>query len=140
NVTISHILPGNNPGDTKASPDPEFVLREDWVKFVDYCNSGKFLVYVYVIRTYPCAEERGILDEEISRVEVYIPAHTKKDKTIQCPDVIAELENTMRKDPKSIQMGPNDAITQVFNVIELIIEMYYYLSIYSYIKIWSHCK
>ncbi|KAF6176062.1 hypothetical protein GIB67_000156, partial [Kingdonia uniflora] len=58
------------------------------------------------------ADERGVTDEEIGRVEVYIPAHTKKDKTIQCPDVIAELQNTMRKDPKSIQTGANDAIAQ----------------------------
>ncbi|KAF6177146.1 hypothetical protein GIB67_025483 [Kingdonia uniflora] len=136
---------GNNPGDVKASPASEFVPREDWVKFVDYCNSEKFLVYVYVICTYPCAtskrnkenqaklimsctlgrtsmpitrhklaEERGITDEEIGRVEVYIPAHTIKDKTIQCPDVIAELQNTMQKDPKNIQTGPNDVISQKF--------------------------
>ncbi|KAF6144166.1 hypothetical protein GIB67_004839, partial [Kingdonia uniflora] len=113
------LIVGNNPGDVKASSAPEFVPREDWVKFVDYCNSEKFLAYVYVICTYPCAkskrnkenrsrliasctlgrtsmpiirhklaEERGVTDEEIGRVEVYIPAHTKKDKTIQCPDVI----------------------------------------------------
>ncbi|KAF6170041.1 hypothetical protein GIB67_042846, partial [Kingdonia uniflora] len=119
---------------------PEFVPREDWVKFIDYCNSEKFLVYVYVIpkskrnkenrakliasctlgRTsmlitrHKLAEERGVTDEEIGRVEVYIPAHTKKDKTIQCPDVIAELQNTKLKDPKSIQTGPNDVIAQKF--------------------------
>ncbi|KAF6163041.1 hypothetical protein GIB67_033312 [Kingdonia uniflora] len=87
----------------KASPSPEFVPMEDWVKFVDYCNSEKFL-----------AEERGVTDEEIGRVEVYISAHTKKDKTIQCPDVIAKLQNTMRKDPKSIRTGPNDVIAQKF--------------------------
>ncbi|KAF6174852.1 hypothetical protein GIB67_026340 [Kingdonia uniflora] len=50
---------------------------------------------------------------------------------------LAELRNTMRKDPKSIRTRPNDVIAQVFNVIELIIEMYYYLSIYSYIHIYA---
>ncbi|KAF6160104.1 hypothetical protein GIB67_018884, partial [Kingdonia uniflora] len=109
----------NNLGHVKASLAPEFVPREDWVKFVDYYNSEKFIVYVYVIRTYPCAkskmnkenwvkliaqctfgktsmpitrhklvEERGVTDKEIGRVEVCIPAYTKKDKTIQCLDVI----------------------------------------------------
>ncbi|KAF6162035.1 hypothetical protein GIB67_002624 [Kingdonia uniflora] len=68
---------GNNPGDVKAFLAPEFVPREDWVKLVDYYNLEKFP-----------AEERDVIDEEIGRVEVYIPAHTKKDKTIQCPDVI----------------------------------------------------
>ncbi|KAF6150725.1 hypothetical protein GIB67_020808 [Kingdonia uniflora] len=118
------LIVGNNLGDVKASPALEFVLREDWVKFVDCCNSEKFLVYVNVIRTYPSAkikrnkenrakliasctlgrtsmpinrhklarhtyaEEKGITDEEMGRVEVHIPAHTKKYKTIQCPDVI----------------------------------------------------
>ncbi|KAF6152891.1 hypothetical protein GIB67_002976 [Kingdonia uniflora] len=123
---------GNNPGDVKASPTPEFVPMEDWVKFVDYCNSEKFLVKSkrnkenwaklivsctlgrtsMPITRHKLAEERGVTDEEIGRAEVYIPAHTKKDKTIQCPDVIAELQNTMRKDPKSIRTGPNDAIAQ----------------------------
>ncbi|KAF6139862.1 hypothetical protein GIB67_009709 [Kingdonia uniflora] len=128
------LIVGNNPEDVKASPAPEFVPREDWVKFVDYCNSEKFLAkskrnkenWAKLIA--PCtlgrtslpitrhklAEERGVTDEEIGRVEVYIPAHTKKDKTIQCPDVIAELQNTMRKDRKSIRTGPNDAVAQKF--------------------------
>ncbi|KAF6165483.1 hypothetical protein GIB67_023312 [Kingdonia uniflora] len=38
------LIVGNNPGDVKTSPASEFVPREDWVKFVDYCNSEKFLV------------------------------------------------------------------------------------------------
>ncbi|KAF6149655.1 hypothetical protein GIB67_017388 [Kingdonia uniflora] len=109
------LIVGNNSGDVKASLAPEFVPREDWVKFVDYCNSEKFLAYVNVICIYPCAEERGVTDEEIGRVEVYIPTHIKKDKIIQCPDVIAELQHTMRKDPKSIRTGPNDVIVQVIS-------------------------
>ncbi|KAF6166088.1 hypothetical protein GIB67_023798 [Kingdonia uniflora] len=108
NVTISLMLPGNNPGDVKASSALEFVPRVDWVKFVDYYNSEKFLAKskrnkeneVKLITPYTLgrtsmpiihhklAEERGTTDEEIGRVEVYIPVHTKKDKTIQCPDVI----------------------------------------------------
>ncbi|KAF6153168.1 hypothetical protein GIB67_031122 [Kingdonia uniflora] len=128
------LIVGNNPGDVKASPAPEFVPMEDWVKFVDYYNSEKFLanskrnkenreklIAPYTlgktsmpITRHKLAEKRGVTDEEIGRVEVYIPAHTKKDKTIQCSDVIAELQNTMRKDPKSIRMGPNDAIAQKF--------------------------
>ncbi|KAF6158319.1 hypothetical protein GIB67_022399, partial [Kingdonia uniflora] len=74
------LVRGNNPGDVKASPAPEFVPREDW------------------------AEKRGVTDEEIG---------PQKDKTIQCSDVIAELQNTMWKDPKSIRTGPNNAIAQM---------------------------
>ncbi|KAF6165298.1 hypothetical protein GIB67_042714 [Kingdonia uniflora] len=151
------LIARNNLGDVKASPASEFVPREDWVKFVDYCNSEKFIAKSkrskenqakliapctlgrtsMPITRHKLAEERGVTDEEIGRVEVYIPAHTKKVKTIQCPDVIAKLQNTMQKDPQSIRTGPNDAISQVFNVIELIIEIYYYLSIYSYIHIYT---
>ncbi|KAF6166264.1 hypothetical protein GIB67_031048 [Kingdonia uniflora] len=128
NITL---IIGNNLGDAKASPTPEFVPREDWVKFVDYCNSEKFLAKSKMNKenqakliasctlgrtSMPITRhklESGVTDEEIGRVEVYIPAHTKKDKTIQFLDVIAELQNTMWKDPKSIRTGPNDAIAQV---------------------------
>ncbi|KAF6168019.1 hypothetical protein GIB67_011404 [Kingdonia uniflora] len=104
------LIVRNNPGDVKASPTPEFVPREDWVKFIDYCNSEKFLakskrnkenrakliapctlgitITSMLITRHKLAEERGVTDEEIGRVEVYIPTHTKKDKTIQCPDLI----------------------------------------------------
>ncbi|KAF6156714.1 hypothetical protein GIB67_003861, partial [Kingdonia uniflora] len=83
---------GNNPGDVKASRPLN-------------CSKGGL----------GKAEERGATDEEIGRVEVYISAHTKKDKTIQCPDVIVELQNTMWKDPKCIRTGANDAIAQVIS-------------------------
>ncbi|KAF6148093.1 hypothetical protein GIB67_024268 [Kingdonia uniflora] len=48
------LIVGNILGNVKAFLALEFVLREDWVMFIDYCNSEKFLVYVYVILTYPC--------------------------------------------------------------------------------------
>ncbi|KAF6164990.1 hypothetical protein GIB67_005359, partial [Kingdonia uniflora] len=102
------LIVGNNPRDVKAFPDPEFVPREDWVKFVDYCNSKKFMAKSKMnkenrvkliapctlgrtsmpITRHKLAEKKGVTDEEIGRVEVYIPAHTKKDKIIQCPEVI----------------------------------------------------
>ncbi|KAF6175175.1 hypothetical protein GIB67_022856 [Kingdonia uniflora] len=102
------LIVGNNPEDVKASPAPKFVPWEDWVKFIDYCNSEKFLVKSKMnkenrakliasctlgrtsmpITRHKLAKERGVTDEEIGRVKVYIPTHTKKDKTIQCPDVI----------------------------------------------------
>ncbi|KAF6146622.1 hypothetical protein GIB67_008908 [Kingdonia uniflora] len=105
------LTQGNNPGDVKASPTPEFVSREDWVKFVDYCNSEKFLAKSkrnkenwaklialctlgrssMPITRYKFAKERGVTDEKIGGVEVYLPADTKKDKTIQCPDVIVSI-------------------------------------------------
>ncbi|KAF6166443.1 hypothetical protein GIB67_034994, partial [Kingdonia uniflora] len=85
------LIVGNNPGDVKASPTTEFVPREDWVKFVDYCNSEKFLakskrnkenwakliasctldrttIIKYALNG--LAEERGVTDEEIGRVKL----------------------------------------------------------------------
>ncbi|KAF6134960.1 hypothetical protein GIB67_037487, partial [Kingdonia uniflora] len=85
--------------------------KENRAKLIAPCTLGRTSM---PITLHKLAEERGVTDEEIGRVEVYIPAHTKKDKTIQCPDVIAELQNTMRNDPKSIRIGPNDAIAQKF--------------------------
>ncbi|KAF6152630.1 hypothetical protein GIB67_008067, partial [Kingdonia uniflora] len=85
--------------------------KENRAKLIAPCTLGR--TSMPIIR-HKLAEERGVTDEEIDRVEVYIPTQTKKDKTIQCPDVIAELQNTMRKDPKSIRTGPNDAIAQKF--------------------------
>ncbi|KAF6159331.1 hypothetical protein GIB67_032102 [Kingdonia uniflora] len=59
--------------------------KENWAKLIVSCTLGKTSM---PITRQKLAEERGITDEEIGRVEVYIPAHTKKDKTIQCPNVI----------------------------------------------------
>ncbi|KAF6147172.1 hypothetical protein GIB67_017258 [Kingdonia uniflora] len=109
------LIVGNSPGDVKPTPAPEFAKskrnKENRAKLIAPCTLGRTSM---PIALHKLAEERGVTDEEIGRVEVYIPAHTKKDKTIQCPDVIAELQNTMRNDPKSIRRGPNDAIAQKF--------------------------
>ncbi|KAF6170660.1 hypothetical protein GIB67_015612 [Kingdonia uniflora] len=127
------FIVGNNPVDVKASSAPEFVPREHWVKFVDYCDLEKLLAKSKKNKENraklitPCtsgrtsmpitrhkAEESGLTNEEICRVEMYIPAYTKKDQTIQYPDVIVKLQNNMRKDPKSIRTGPMDVIAQKF--------------------------
>ncbi|KAF6149740.1 hypothetical protein GIB67_017473 [Kingdonia uniflora] len=108
------LIVGNNPREVKASPAPEFVQgrigrsllitairRSFWYMFMLYAkskrnkeNRAKLIAPSTLGRTsrpitrHKLAEERGVTDEKISRVEVYIPAHTKKDKTIHCPDVI----------------------------------------------------
>ncbi|KAF6159009.1 hypothetical protein GIB67_042090 [Kingdonia uniflora] len=51
----------------------------------------KVVDYIQRVYNISHAEERGVTDEEIGRVEVYIPAHTKKDKTIQYPNVIVKI-------------------------------------------------
>ncbi|KAF6147472.1 hypothetical protein GIB67_021298 [Kingdonia uniflora] len=93
------LIVGNNLGDVKASPAPEFVPREDWVKFVDYCNSEKFLA-----KSKRNKENRAKLIASCTLGRTSMPITRHK---------LAELQNTMRKDPKSIRMGPNDAIAQM---------------------------
>ncbi|KAF6166873.1 hypothetical protein GIB67_026652 [Kingdonia uniflora] len=63
--------------------------KENRAKLITSCTLGR--TSMPIITRHKLAEERGVIDEEIGRVEAYIPAHTKKDKTIQCPDVIVNI-------------------------------------------------
>ncbi|KAF6150905.1 hypothetical protein GIB67_000071, partial [Kingdonia uniflora] len=103
-------LRGNNPGDVKASPAPEFVPREDWVKFVDYCNSEKFLA-----KSKRNKENRAklIASCTLGRTSMPIICHKLAEER-DVTDEEIELQNTMQKDPKSIRRGSNDAIAQKF--------------------------
>ncbi|KAF6173516.1 hypothetical protein GIB67_042646 [Kingdonia uniflora] len=81
------LIIGNNPGDLKASPAPEFVPREDWAKSKRNKENREKLIA-------PCT---------FGRTSMPITRHK-----------LAELQNTMWKDPKSIRIGPNDATAQKF--------------------------
>ncbi|KAF6134157.1 hypothetical protein GIB67_013554, partial [Kingdonia uniflora] len=85
--------------------------KENRVKLIALCTLGRTSI---PITHHKLVEERGVTYEKICRVEVHISAHTKKDKAIQCSDVIIKLQNAKRKDPKSIRTGPNDVIAQKF--------------------------
>ncbi|KAF6166865.1 hypothetical protein GIB67_026644 [Kingdonia uniflora] len=94
------LIVGNNAGDVKAYPAPEFVPREYWVKFVDYCNSEKFMA----------KSKRN----KKNRAKLIAPCTLSRTSMPITRHKLAELQNTMRKDPKSIRMGPNDVIAQKF--------------------------
>ncbi|KAF5197252.1 hypothetical protein FRX31_013164, partial [Thalictrum thalictroides] len=60
------------------------------------------------------AKERNVKsDFEVGRAEVYIRAHTKKDKTVQCPEIVEKIQEIENSTPKSNPLCVNDALTQV---------------------------
>ncbi|KAF6138107.1 hypothetical protein GIB67_033521 [Kingdonia uniflora] len=63
--------------------------KENRAKLIAPCTLGR--TSMPIITCHKLAEERGVTDEEIGRVEPYIPVRTKKDKTIQYPDVIVDI-------------------------------------------------
>ncbi|KAF6171233.1 hypothetical protein GIB67_036901 [Kingdonia uniflora] len=88
------LIVGNNPGDVKASLALNLFQGKIAKSKKNKKNRAKLILPCTLdrismpITRHKLVEERGVTDEEIGRVEVYIPAHTKKDKTIQYPDVI----------------------------------------------------
>ncbi|KAF9607227.1 hypothetical protein IFM89_033434 [Coptis chinensis] len=51
-------------------------------------------------------------DLEVGRAEVYIRAHTKKDKTIQCPEITEKIQRIVNSDPSSNILSVDDALAQ----------------------------
>ncbi|KAF9612383.1 hypothetical protein IFM89_039301 [Coptis chinensis] len=51
-------------------------------------------------------------DLEVGRAEVYIRAHTKKDKTIQCPEIAEKIQGIVNSDPSSNILSVDDALAQ----------------------------
>ncbi|KAF6135806.1 hypothetical protein GIB67_028125 [Kingdonia uniflora] len=93
-------IKNKDPAKVKATPPP-FVLKEGWVEFVDICNSDTFL-----------AVERNAPDKDIGRADVFIKAHTKANKTYQCPEVIEKLQENMNLYPDSNKIGHDDVIAK----------------------------
>ncbi|KAF6156257.1 hypothetical protein GIB67_023167, partial [Kingdonia uniflora] len=97
---------GNNSSSNASSKKKRGLTREKFLymfmlylfilalKVKEQKKSGETNIAVHSdrismpITRHKLVEERGVTDEEIGRVEVYIPAHTKKDKTIQYPDLL----------------------------------------------------
>ncbi|KAF6135821.1 hypothetical protein GIB67_028140 [Kingdonia uniflora] len=104
----------------KATPHP-FVPKEVWVEFVDMYNSDAFQAQsknnienhnkvkvpcttgqtsMAVVR-HNLAIERNAPDEDVGRADVFIKAHTKANKTNQCPKIIEKLQENMNLHPDS---------------------------------------
>ncbi|KAK1307015.1 hypothetical protein QJS10_CPA10g00425 [Acorus calamus] len=119
-----------DPAVVKEGPIPPNVSKEDWRTFVDMCNSEEHKTIsdrnvvnrsklkspstlgrksMAVVRHEMAMERNATSDAEISRSEVYIRAHTKKDKTVQIPDVIV-LGNDSRGRMRGMGAGINKTV------------------------------
>ncbi|KAF6157044.1 hypothetical protein GIB67_041505, partial [Kingdonia uniflora] len=103
-------IKGKDPANVKATP-PLFVPKEVWVEFVDMCNSDAFQAQSkkntenrnkvkapcttgrtsMAVVHHNLAVERNVPDEDVGRADVFIKAHSKPDKTYQCPEIIEKL-------------------------------------------------
>ncbi|XP_058082437.1 uncharacterized protein LOC131230549 [Magnolia sinica] len=60
------------------------------------------------------AKERNLTsDVEIGRHDVYLRAHTSKDKVVQYPDLVEKLDDLYSNNPSSKITGVDDALTQL---------------------------
>ncbi|KAK1314460.1 hypothetical protein QJS10_CPA06g00353 [Acorus calamus] len=117
-----------DPAVVKEGPIPPNVSIEDWRTFVDICNSEEHKAIsernainrsklkssstlgrksMAVVRHEMAMERNATSDAEISRSEVYNKAHTKKDKTVQIPDI---LGNDTRGRMRGMGAGINKTV------------------------------
>ncbi|KAF6134529.1 hypothetical protein GIB67_028550 [Kingdonia uniflora] len=109
-------IKGKDPAKVKATPPP-FVPKEVWVEFVDMCNSYVFQAQrkkntenrnkvkascttgrtSMVVVRHNLVVERNVPDEDVGRADVFIKAHTKTDKTYQCPKIIRNQSDLNRE-------------------------------------------
>ncbi|KAF6143499.1 hypothetical protein GIB67_029668 [Kingdonia uniflora] len=124
-------IKGKDPAKVKATPPP-FVPKEVWVEFVDMCNSDAFQAQSkkntencskvkvpctagrtsMAVVHHNLAVERNVPDEDVGRANVFIKAHTKADKTYQCPKIIEKLQENMNLYPDSNKIGHDDVLAK----------------------------
>ncbi|KAF6177157.1 hypothetical protein GIB67_025494 [Kingdonia uniflora] len=73
------------------------------------CTTGR--TSMTVVR-HNLAVERNVPDEDIDRADVFIKAHTKADKTYQCPEIIEKLQENMNLYPYSNKIGHDDVLSK----------------------------
>ncbi|KAF6138260.1 hypothetical protein GIB67_019430 [Kingdonia uniflora] len=56
--------------------------------------------------------ERNAPDEDVTRADVFINAHTKADKTYRCPEIIEKLQENMILYPDSNKIGYDDVLAK----------------------------
>ncbi|KAF6174970.1 hypothetical protein GIB67_026458 [Kingdonia uniflora] len=124
-------IKGKDPIKVNATPPP-FVPKEVWVEFFDMCNSDAFQAQskkntenhnkvkvpcttgrtsMAVVR-HNLAVERNVPEEDVGRADVFIKAHTKADKTYQCPEIIEKLQENMNLYPDSNKIGHDDVLAK----------------------------
>ncbi|KAF6141289.1 hypothetical protein GIB67_024373, partial [Kingdonia uniflora] len=113
-------IKGKDPAKVKVTP-PSFVPKEVWVEFVDMCNSDAFQAQskkntencnkvkapcttgrtsMAVVR-HNLAVERNVPDEDVSRADVFIKAHTKE-----------KVQENMNLYPNSNKIGHDDVLAK----------------------------
>ncbi|XP_058106649.1 uncharacterized protein LOC131249939 [Magnolia sinica] len=107
---------------------------EDWRTFVDQHNTEQFKRVSarnkvnraklkgpaclgrrsMAVTRHQMAMERNLTsDAEIGRGDVYLRAHTSKDKVVQYPDLVQKLDELYSSNPASKMTGVDDALTQL---------------------------
>ncbi|XP_058110924.1 26S proteasome non-ATPase regulatory subunit 4 homolog [Magnolia sinica] len=107
---------------------------EDWRIFVDQHNTEQFKRVSarnkvnraklkgpaclgrrsMAVTRHQMAMERNLTsDAEIGRGDVYLRAHTSKDKVVQYPDLVQKLDELYSSNPASKMTGVDDALTQI---------------------------
>ncbi|KAF6145416.1 hypothetical protein GIB67_029185 [Kingdonia uniflora] len=130
-------ITGHDPVDVKAHPTPPpFVPGDDWHMFVDICNSAKHMasstrnkVNRSKLKAPICVRRRSLLvirhmlamkrklnsDALVARSEVYLTAHTKRDNTVQCPELAEKIMAIERLEPHLKFTSVDDSLAKVFH-------------------------
>ncbi|KAL5731424.1 hypothetical protein ACHQM5_004152 [Ranunculus cassubicifolius] len=58
------------------------------------------------------ATAKGVPDSEVGRSETYIVLHTRMDKSLQCPELVDDLNTYMTVHPESRATAVDDALMQ----------------------------
>ncbi|KAL5713890.1 hypothetical protein ACHQM5_015925 [Ranunculus cassubicifolius] len=129
---VEHVK-GKNPIIARGNPPPDSTIPlEDWQSFVDICNTQEFKEsserntknrekqtmpscsgrrLASVVR-HNIASARGVPDSEVGRSEAYIVLHTRKDKSLQSPEFVDELNTYMTVNHESRATAVDDALMQ----------------------------
>ncbi|XP_058084106.1 uncharacterized protein LOC131231818 [Magnolia sinica] len=118
----------------RDGPAPPGIPMEDWRVFVDQSTTEEFKRasarnkvnraklkgpaclgrHSMAVTRHKMAMEKNLTsDAEISRCEVFLRAHTRKDKVVQYPDIAEKLDEFYSSNPASRMTGMDDALTEV---------------------------
>ncbi|XP_058095988.1 uncharacterized protein LOC131241252 isoform X2 [Magnolia sinica] len=124
----------NDPAVVRDGPVPPGISMEDWRVFVDQHSTEQFKCASarnkgnraklkgpaclgrrsMAVTRHKMAMERNLTsDAEVGRGDVYLRAHTSKDKVVQFPDLAEKLNELYSSNPASRMTDVDDALTQL---------------------------
>ncbi|KAF6150454.1 hypothetical protein GIB67_002781 [Kingdonia uniflora] len=122
--------------DVKARPTPPLVPDDDWYMFVDIFNSAEHMassarnkVNQSKLKASICVKRRSLpvirhilamkrklnSDALAARSEVYLTAHTKRDNTVQCPELAETIMTIERLEPHLNFASVDDSLAKVLH-------------------------